>query len=175
MTWLQTISCRYGMNFWPSQSKRGRARAVLAGAIGTLTPIALVVAAVTTSSCKLATGDLTIPVDTAAKVVILGFIATPGAINTEDVTVHFANTGGTGSYIVEFWSSRASPSEQHRFWGSPPPVRVGPGYDTFLVFHVPVAASAHVEWVITRSRASDSDEFKLTSCFRTGGGTCPPP
>jgi hypothetical protein len=162
------------MSHLPEKSKRLRTRSVLARATGALTPIALI-AAVTTSSCKLATGDLTITPDTAVKVVVLGYTSTSSAINVEDVAVHFHNKGGAGSYIVEFWSSRASPTEQHRFWGSPPPVTVTAGYDTFLVFHVPVATSAHVEWVIVRSRATEADPFRETSCFRSGGGTCPPP
>ena len=158
----------------PEKSRRLRAHGMLARAVGTLTPFALI-AAITTSSCKLATGDLSITPDTAVNVVVLGYTTTTSAPNVEDVAVHFYNKGGAGSYIVEFWSSRASPSEAHRFWGSPPPASVRAGYDAFLVFHVPVASSAHVEWVIVRSRATDSDALRETSCFRPGGGTCPPP
>jgi hypothetical protein len=47
-------------------------------------------------------------------------------------------------------------------------------YDTFLVFHVPTGG-ADVDWVITRSRAPDSDVFRQTSCVRLTGGSCPPP
>ncbi|HEX8320065.1 Ig-like domain-containing protein [Longimicrobium sp.] len=110
----------------------------------------------------------------AAVTVVSGTVAAAD-IARDRVTLRLQNTGGRGTFFIEFWGLRTSPSGAHHHFADSQPVEVQPGLDVTASFLVPVRSAPDVDWVIVYTREPGSLNYRQTACYRFNGGACPVP